>query len=186
MVYFDLIGFVFVAYTETTGQILNIVLSLISIGVSFYSLKARGINQRTIRKEIFYGFIVTIICFAVGNLLCYVIAHELDWSGKSMSWYQHTFFAITLYCVPALAIHTVFYSKLTRNRESALSLGLKVQARINGVNLIWAAVTIGLTVIGYRSAYVFLVPVLIHLLTTSAIAILKLQNSSESDTYISQ
>lgn len=87
MVFFDLIGFAFVAYTETTGQILNLVISLISIGVSFYSLKARGINQRTIRKEIFCGFIVTIICFAVGNLLCYVIAHELDLSGKSMSWY---------------------------------------------------------------------------------------------------
>lgn len=97
--------------------------------------------------------------------------------------YQHTFFAITLYCVPALAVHTILYSKLTRNRESALSLGLKVQARINGVNLIWALVTIGLTAFGFRSAYVFLVPVLVHLVTTGVIAILKLQNSSQCSTH---
>lgn len=137
-----------------------------------------GINQRTIRKEILCGLFVTILATALGIILSHVIATELDWSGKSMSWYQHTFFAVLLYCCPALAIHTIFYSRLTRNRESALSLGLKVQARINGVNLLWALITIGITLAGYRTAYVFLIPVLVHLVSTGIIVLLKAQNTS--------
>lgn len=179
MVFFDYLGFVFVAYSETTGQVLSIVISLISIFVSFYSLRARGINQRTIRKEILTGCFVTALCTALSIIASHLIATELDWSGKSMSWYQYTFFAILLYCCPAMAIHALFYSKLTRNRESALSLGLKVQARINGVNLLWSLITIGVTLIGYRSAYVFLLPVTVHLITTAVIALLKAQNSSK-------
>lgn len=181
MVFFDYLGFTFIAYTETAGQVLNLVISLISIFVTFYSLRARGINQRTIRKEILCGLFVTIICTALGIILCHVIATELDWSGKVMSWYQHTFFAVLLYCCPALAIHTIFYSGLTRNRETALSLGLKVQARINGVNLLWSLITIVVTLIGYRSAYVFMLPVLVHLITMSITALLKAQNSSKTN-----
>lgn len=93
--------------------------------------------------------------------------------------YQHTSFSVTLYCVPTLAISSIFYSQLTRSRESALSLGLKVQARINGVNLLWAFITIGLTLFGYRTAYVFMIPLLITLLSSATTAFLKAQNSSK-------
>ena len=138
-----------------------------------------GINRRIVRQEILKGFFINILAFALSLGVSYIVATELDWNGKSMTWYQHTFFVIPLYCVPALAVHCIFYSQLTRNRESALSLGLKVQARLNGTNLLWALVTIALTVAGYRSAHVFMIPLLIVTLSNTVIGVLRVQNSSE-------
>lgn len=179
MVFFDFLGFGFVAYSESIGQVLNLIIGLFSIIVQFYYFRMKGISFRLIRKEILCGFFISILGTALGMLFSHVVATELDWSGKSMSWYQHTFFAVLLYCCPAVAMHVLFYSGLTRNRETALSLGLKVQARINGVGLFWSLITIAVTLIGYRSAYVFLLPVTVHLVTSIVIILAKLQNSSE-------
>lgn len=181
MVYYDLLGFTFIAYSESTGQIINIVVAIASVIVSYYILQAKGIKPRYVRKEILYGFFITICAFILGNIVCFLIATELDFSEKSMSWYHRTIFSITLYCFPSAAVHVLFYSQSTSTRDSPLSLGLKAQARLNGVNLFWALVTIVLMALGYRTAYIFMVPILITLLTNIFIGALKAQNSRNND-----
>lgn len=179
MVFFDFIGFFFIAYTETTGQLLNILVAIASVGVSYYLLQAKGIKPRYIRKEIVYGLSATVAALILGNIVCYLIATELDFSGESMSWFYRTYFSILLFCFPSAAVHAAFYAQLTRTRDSPLSLGLKAQARLIGVNLFWAILSIGLTLIGYRTAYVFLIPNLISLIVNVVIALLKAQNTSK-------
>lgn len=179
MVYYDFIGFFFIAYSEGTGQFLNILVALASVGVSYYLLQAKGIKPRYIRKEIFYGLSATIGALILGSIVCYLIATELDFNGKSMSWFYRTYFSIFLFCFPAAAVHAAFYAQLTRTRDSPLSLGLKAQSRLIGVNLFWAILSIGLTLFGYRTAYVLMIPNLIVLIVNVIIAILKAQNSSK-------
>lgn len=182
MVYFDFIGFFFIAYSEGTGQLLNILVAIASVVVSYYLLQAKGIKPRYIRKEIFYGLSATIGALVLGNVACYLIATELDFSGKSMSWFNRTYFSIFLFCFPSAAVHAAFYAQLTRTRDSPLSLGLKAQARLIGVNLFWAILSLGLTFTGYRTAYVLMIPNLIVLIVNVVIAILKAQNTSEYPT----
>lgn len=179
MIYYDFIGLYFFAYSESTGQLLNILVAVASVVVSYYLLQAKGIKPRYIRKEIFFGLSATMGALFLGNCVCYLIATELDFSGKSMSWYYRTYFSISLFCFPSAAVHAAFYAQLRRTRDSPLSLGLKAQARLIGVNLFWAILTIGLTLSGYRTAYVFMILNLISLIVSVVIALLKAQNTSE-------
>lgn len=178
MVYFDFLGYFFVAYTETTGQLLHIAVAAFSLIWSYTFWNTRGAPRRNLRKEIRYGFFVTIFSFFLGCLICYLIAFELDWRGKSMSWYNRTYFSIVLYSLPTLAIASFFYVQLTRTRDSPLSLALQTQGRLNGVNIVWALGCIILTTFGYRSAYVLMFPVLISLIVNVVISLTRSQNTS--------
>lgn len=179
MVYFDFLGYTFIAYTESTGQILHIIIPLLSVVLSYYFLHTKGISRRYVRKELRYGFLVTIFSLFLGFIVCYLIATELDVSGKSMSWYNRTYFSVLLYCFPSLAVASFFYAQIVRTRDTPLSLALQAQARLNGVNLLWALLSIILTVMGYRTAYVLMMPVFVSLITNTIIGLTKSQNTSK-------
>lgn len=179
MVYFDLLGYTFISYTESAGQLLHIGVAVASIVLSYYFLHTKGISRRYVRKEILFGFLVTLFALFLANLVCYLIAFELDFNGKSMSWYHRTYFSISLYCFPSAVIASIFYAQLTRTRDSPLSLGLQAQARLNGVNLFWAFLCIWLTVFKYRTAYVLMIPTLITLIVNVTIGLTRSQNTSE-------
>lgn len=178
MVYFDFLGYFFIAYSESTGQLLHIAVASFSLILSYTFLNTKGAPRRNLRKEIHYGFLVTIFSFFLGCIICYLIAFELDWRGKSMSWYNRTYFSIVLYSLPSLAVASFFYVQLTRTRDSPLSLALQTQGRLNGVNIVWALGCIILTSFGYRSAYVLMFPVLISLMVNMVIGLTRSQNTS--------
>lgn len=179
MVYYDLLGFYFVVYTETTGKLLNVLVALASIIIPYLLIQAKGIKPHHIRKEIFKGFIILVISFLLGLGLSYLIAIELDFSGHAMSWYNRTYFVIILYSLPSVALHAIFYSGFFHESDSSLSLGLKTQARLIGVNAFWACITLGLCYCDYRTSYVFMISNLIHLISCVTIAVLKAQNTSK-------
>lgn len=186
MVYFDLLGYAFIAYNESTGQILHIIIPILSVVISFYFLHIKGISRRYLRKELRYGFFVTIFSVFLGFLVCYLIASELDFNGKSMSWYNRTYFSVALYCLPSLAVSAFFYAQLVRTRDTPLSLALQAQARLNGVNLVWAIGCIGLTIMGFRTAYVLMMPVLVSLIVNTIIGLTKSQNTSKAQELLDQ
>lgn len=179
MVYFDFLGYTFIAYAETTGQIVHIIVPILSVILSYYFLQTKGISRRYVRKEIRYGFFVTLFSIFLGCVVCHLIATELDFNGKSMSWYNRTYFSIALYCFPTLAVASFFYAQLARTRDSPLSLALQAQARLNGVNLVWALGSIILTVFGFRSAYALVFPVFVTLVVNTVIGLTKSQNTSK-------
>lgn len=179
MVYFDFLGYIFIAYSETTGQLLHILVPILSVVLSFYFLHIKGISRRYLRKELRYGFFVTIFSTLLGFIVCYLIATELDFNGKSMSWYNRTYFTVALYCLPSIAVSAFFYAQLVRTRDTPLSLALQAQARLNGVNLVWALGCVGLTLMGFRTAYVLMVPVLVSLVVNTVIGLTKSQNTSK-------
>lgn len=183
MVYYDLLGFYFVAYSEGTGQILNVVVALSSIIISYFLIQAKGIKPHHVQKELFKGFIFTLLSVFLGAGLCYLIAIEIDFSGHAMSWYNRTYFTIILYSLPSVAVHAFFYAGFFHESDSSLSLGLKTQARIIGVNTFWALVTLAITFIGYRTAYAFMLLNLIHLIISVAIAVFKAQNTSKINSF---
>lgn len=185
MVYFDFLGYIFVAYTESTGQLLHIIIPILSVVLSFYFLHIKGISRRYLRKELRYGFLVTIFSLFLGFCVCYLIAVELDFNGKSMSWYNRTYFSVALYCLPSIAVSAFFYAQLVRTRDTPLSLALQAQARLNGVNLVWALGSVVLTLMGFRTAYVLMMPVLVSLIVNTVIGLTKSQNTSNVSNVLS-
>ncbi|XP_031617647.1 endoplasmic reticulum metallopeptidase 1-like [Contarinia nasturtii] len=185
MVYFDFLGYTFIAYTESMGQIMHILVPIVSVILSYYFVqKTKGISRRNVRKEILYGFCVTIFSLFAGILVCYLIATELDFNGKSMSWYNRTYFSVALYCFPTLVVASFFYAQLVRTRDSPLSLALQTQARLNGVNIVWSVGCVVLTIFGFRSAYVLMFPAFVTLIVNTIIGLTKSQNTIRKWLYI--
>lgn len=173
---------VLVNYTKEVGSIINFVVTILAITVPFLSLKKStvSVHSKHILKETLLGLISMFVGIAASLLVCYLTAYLLDKTGHSMSWYRNTFMAIGIYSsatVWFLLLAYDVFDMVFANKHSPLSLGLKVQARVNGVNILWGILTLGLTILGIRSAYLFMVVLLFNLLSTIGIFLFKLQNS---------
>lgn len=172
MVYFDVLGYIFISYNELIGQILHIAIPILSVMLSYYFVHTKGISRGQVFREFLIGLVVTVVASFVSSLfVCYWIAQMLDYFGKTMSWYNLTFFSIGLYCFPTLAIASIF------NILFRLKSASHAQARLNGVNACWAFASIIITVMGYRSGYVLMVPVLVFLVVSTIIGLTKSQHS---------
>lgn len=68
--------------------------------------------------------------------------------------------------------------------QTPFSLALKVQARLNGVNLFWGMLTLGITFTGYRIAYIFMILIFFSLLSNTLISMFGVQNSVHKWLYI--
>lgn len=184
MVYYDFFGFFFIAYSAQTGLLLNVIISILSVTVSILVLHIKGISRRCVRREILYGLVATVISMVVGAAFCYGLAYVLDLTGRSMSWYTRTYFAILLYMFPVIAFAVATFVHFGRKRDAPISTALLVQSWLSGVNILWAVLCIAMSVAGYRSAYVIMVPLLVALITNSFIGIFRLQNTIRTWLYV--
>lgn len=184
MVYYDLFGFVFIAYSTQTGQLLNIIIAIVSVTISILVLHIKGISRRCVRREIVYGFLAAIAAFVVSAAFCYGLAYVLDLTGRAMSWYTRTYFAILLYTFPVIAFAGATFVHFGRKRDVPISTALLVQSWLSGINILWAILCVGVSVAGYRSAYVVMVPVLVSAITNSLIGIFRLQNTIRKWLYV--
>jgi hypothetical protein len=182
-VYFDYLGFVFVHYPKETGVIINFIVVTLAITIPFLALAkntAKG-HSKSILSETIIGLISLFVGLLVGLLVCYLIGFYLDKAGHTMSWYTNTIFASSIYGCAMLLVAVFSYDVIDTalaNKRSPLSLGLKVQARINGVNIFWGILTLGMSVLGLRSGYLFMMVLFINLLASIFIFFFGLNNSS--------
>ncbi|KAL1396983.1 hypothetical protein pipiens_010106 [Culex pipiens pipiens] len=183
-VYFDFLGLIFIFYSADTAFMINLSVVLLSIIIPFLSLarlgSTSGSHGRQIRSETMIGFVATFLGAGVGGVVCFLLAYQLDLLGSSMSWYSSTNLVLGVYCCPALLSHCVVHmlcGNVFGSKTTPLSLALKVQARLNGVNLFWGMITLGVTFTGYRTAYIFMILIFFSLLSSTLISMFAVQNS---------
>lgn len=181
-VYFDFLGFFFINYSKEVGAVINFIVVLLSITIPFLTLTKATVNvhSKHILSETLLGFVSTVCGAGFSGLVCYVIAYVLDRMDHSMSWYNNTTLAPGIYATAALLAHVFVYDIVgmtLASKTSPISLGLKVQARLNGINVFWGVLTLGITVIGFRAGYMFMIMLLINLFATVAIYFSGLHNS---------
>lgn len=184
-VYFDFCGFFFIHYSTEIGVAVNFIVVLLAVTVPFLTLTkaTTNVHSKNILSETILGFLSIVFGSGFSGLLCYGTAYILDQMDHSMSWYRHTALAPGIYTTIAVIAHVMVHDlvELTlANKKSPISLGLKVQARINGVNVFWGVVTLGVTIIGYRVGYIFMIILLINLAMSFSIYITGLHNSGEN------
>lgn len=183
-VYFDFLGIFFITYSKEVGVAINYVVVILSITIPFLTLTKATVNvhPKNILSETLLGFLSVVFGSGFSGLLCYVTAYVLDRMDHSMSWYRHTVLAPGIYATVAILAHVIVHDLVDislANRKSPISLGLKVQARLNGVNVFWGIVTLGITVIGFRAGYLFTIILFFNLIVTGIIYFASLNNSGE-------
>ena len=183
-VYFDFLGFFFVSYSKEIGILINLVVAILAITIPFLTLTKATVNvhSKNILAETIIEFMSVVLSTGFSGLLCYLTAYFLDQMDYSMSWYKSTFLATTIYGSIAMLAHFIVHDLIDltlANKKSPISLGLKVQARLNGVNVFWGIVTLGLTAIGLRVGYLFMIILLINLASNIMIYFCGLHNSGK-------
>ena len=183
-VYFDFLGFFFVHYPKEVGVAVNFIVVILAVTIPFLTLTKATVNvhSRNILSETLLGFLTVVFGGGFSGLICYVIAYVIDKTDHSMSWFRYTSLASGIYGTAAL-FGLVLVADLVElalaNKSTPISLGLKVQARLNGVNIFWGIVTLGTTVLGFRVGYVTMIMLLISLFANLSIFALSLHNSGE-------
>lgn len=157
---------------------------LLAITIPFLTLTKATVNvhPKNILWETLFGFLAIVFATGFSGLLCYTTAHFLDQSDHSMSWYRNTILAPGIYSTVSLIAHFIvhdLFEMTLANKKSPISLGLKVQARLNGVNVFWGVLTLGVTVLGYRLGYLFMIILVINLLVNITIYFMGLHNSGK-------
>lgn len=180
-VYFDFLGVVFVHYTKEIGAIINFVIAILSIVISFLSLNKATSSTHTkhVVKETLLGLVSITLGIVLSLVVCYFLGYFLDKAGHSMTWYRNTILALGIYGSATVLSLILAFDVIdsVANKNSPISLGLKVQARLNGVSIWWSILTLAITILGFRSGYLFMIILFFNLNTNLVIYILRLQNS---------
>ncbi|KFB37661.1 AGAP003432-PA-like protein [Anopheles sinensis] len=178
-VFFDFLGLTFVHYSVAEGRIINATVALLALLVPLigFARGRRSVAYRDILREVLFGLVATTVGAIFSIIACTTIARQLDFVGKTMTWYTNTYLIVGLYCCPALLAHCFVYMFLNTffsNSKSELTLGQMTQARLGGVNIFWSIIALASTMAGYRSGYIPMVLLVFSLASSTVNAILNM------------
>ncbi|XP_058813686.1 endoplasmic reticulum metallopeptidase 1-like [Topomyia yanbarensis] len=182
-VFYDFMGLLFVSYTTDTAITINTLVSILAILLPYFGLSrtVRNLGEAAIIKEIVYGFLATVGGTVVSLVSCLVVGRQLDAMERAMSWYSTPYLILGLYCCPALLSHCfvqMTVNKFIVDKKTVLNLSQLVQSRLIGVSLFWALLVVPLTFAGIRSAYIFMVVLLLSLFSSLVTAVLGYQSTN--------
>lgn len=179
-VYFDFLGFFFVHYSKDIGAVINFAVVLFAITLPFLTLTTVKAHTKNVLSETLIGFFSILVGSGCSGLVLYLTAYFIDKADYSMGWYRSTFLAPGIYSTLAVLVHVFVQDVLNitvASRESPLSLGLRVQARLNGVNVFWGVATLTITMFGLRFGYLPMILILFNLVSNLIIYFAKLHNT---------
>ncbi|XP_017147750.1 endoplasmic reticulum metallopeptidase 1 isoform X5 [Drosophila miranda] len=166
-VYFDVMGWFLVFYTETEGIILNVIVSLVAIGTCLYAFKLMasnsGIKLEKIFKRVMHTFVVQLFAVITAVTLTVFLGWFMDLVHLPMSWFTHSWLILGLYFTTfifGLAIVPALYYHYTQHDK--LPIGQRVQMLLHCHCLFLAIFTIVLTICGVRSVFVLMLSCLFY------------------------
>uniref|UniRef100_A0A336LS90 FXNA-like protease n=1 Tax=Culicoides sonorensis TaxID=179676 RepID=A0A336LS90_CULSO len=186
-IYFDVLGLIFIFYPAGFGALMNISLSGAAVIVPFFAwfrITQKSHLKYLLGSTIIGCFILT-ISMGFAYITCfYLIAPFLDITGHSMSWYATPSLAIIIYGSASLGVmlatYAILHSFVTLWYMTPVSVGLTVQAYINGVNIFWGLL-IWLSIhFGYRFGYGIAVGLFVTLITNTITIMGKYLNSNKA------
>lgn len=179
VVFYDVWGLFFVSYTATVGAVINIIVSLLAVALPFLlQIKFKLANCSMILRETLISFATFIIGSLLSLVACYLFGLIINSTDNAMFWFNASILSLGVYCSLAVLVQVGVYhlSSLLVTRcwrgtkdQHKHELRTRVQAQLNGINLLWALLTIILTGFGLRSGYIFMVMLMISLITNALI-----------------
>ena len=181
-VYFDFLGFFFISYTKNTGVIINIIISIFTVLITFLvQIKFRLVNFKRELLETVFSFVTVLVGSVLSLAVCYGMAAIMNQLDKTMTFFNVIFLSIGIYCSLAVIVQigtqhlcSVICDYIYQKRESkAVNRSPRdtLRAFLNGVNLFWALATIVIMSNGFRFGYITMVMLFISLCTNVVIFI---------------
>ncbi|XP_034458493.1 endoplasmic reticulum metallopeptidase 1 [Hippoglossus hippoglossus] len=170
MVFFDLLGFVAVAYPARVGTILNYIVATATFLYLAKKASLPGNGGGRYVRDLAYATGVTVLCWLVTLLLVLIVALLVTLMGRSMFWYNHFYASICLYGTAAagkmILIHTLaknlYYGGVRLVELGDLYFDVSL--------LLWCCSLVWLTQQGLCSAYVPMLMVAFPLVTKLLLA----------------
>ncbi|KAM8714032.1 hypothetical protein ACLKA7_014225 [Drosophila subpalustris] len=167
-VYFDFLGIFFFRYSETTGILLNVAVAgttLILVSISMWRIAA--LSQVSICYVVsLFLFIdaMQAVSFVLGVFFPVVVAYSMDSHGHSLTYYSNPTMIIGLYVWPSLVAQMLpqLIVSYCLHCNSKVAKAYLVQLKLHGQAVNLALVTIFFTCLGFRSSYVFAIPLVFY------------------------
>ncbi|XP_075168832.1 endoplasmic reticulum metallopeptidase 1 [Haematobia irritans] len=169
-VFYDILGWFIVYYSEQTGVIINIVVCvafiLTLLGYIWNMAHQTGMFRRRIFTKfgILFGIQLAAVVLAMGVTI--LIAVFIDAVGLSMTWFSRPWFIFGLYFCPMFFVMGILPAiYLSRTKEHGLPLGYGIQLLMHAHCLILTVVTILMISFGIRSAFVIMLCIAFYTLS---------------------
>nr|XP_036668983.1 endoplasmic reticulum metallopeptidase 1 isoform X2 [Drosophila suzukii] len=166
-IYFDVMGWFLVFYTETEGVILNVIVSLAAIGICGFAFKlmsvGSGIKLEKILKRVLHTLLVQIVSVIVGAVLPVLLGLFMDAVHLPLSWFTNSWLILGLYFTTfffGLAIVPALYFHYTKHDK--LPIGQRIQLLLHCHCVLLAVLTLIFTICGIRSAFVLMLSCLFY------------------------
>ncbi|XP_023177320.1 endoplasmic reticulum metallopeptidase 1 isoform X1 [Drosophila hydei] len=166
-VYYDVMGWFLVFYTETEGIILNVVVSIGAIVACAVAIKLMannsGLKLSKLLKRTLHTFAALILGVIAGAILPIIIAVFMDLVHIPLSWFTQNWLVLGLYFCPfffGLGIVPALYFHYTSTDR--LPIGQRVQLLMHCHCLFVALLTLILTICSIRSAFVLMLTCLFY------------------------
>ncbi|XP_037954986.1 endoplasmic reticulum metallopeptidase 1 [Teleopsis dalmanni] len=160
-IFYDMLGWFMIYYSETTGVIINIVVCVIAIATILVYIWNMAHQTGMFRRRIFikFGILFGIQLAAVvlAFLLTMTITVFLDAVGLSMSWFSQSWIIFGLYFCPMFFVMGIIPAiYLSRIKEHGLPIGYAIQLLMHAHCLILTVLTIIMISLGIRSTFIIM------------------------------
>lgn len=169
-IFFDVLGWFIVYYSETTGIIVNVVVCVVAIITILAYIWNMAHQTGMFRRRVFikFGILLGIQFAAVllAILLTGTIAIFLDSVGLSMAWFSQTWMVFGLYFCPMffmMGLLPAIY--LSRTKEHGLPLGYAIQLIMHAHCLILTVFFIVMISLNIRSAFALMLCIAFYVLS---------------------
>uniref|UniRef100_W8B895 FXNA-like protease n=1 Tax=Ceratitis capitata TaxID=7213 RepID=W8B895_CERCA len=166
-IFFDFLGWFMVHYTMNTNLIVNIlvcVAALIAIVISLCWISKRAdLSLLAIVAQFMLTTFIQTLSLALGAAFSILISYVMDVIGCSMTWFSNNWLICGLYFCPVFFFLGILPAGfLEYTKKYALPLGLRIQLFLHSHCLILIVLTISLTFLNIRSAFMFMVAVFFY------------------------
>ncbi|XP_055921170.1 endoplasmic reticulum metallopeptidase 1-like isoform X1 [Eupeodes corollae] len=180
-VFYDILGYFLIFYSETEGIILNIIVCIIalsSIGASYFLMSQdTGITVDRIIKRGSILFGVHVFGCIAGIALTFLLGVFMDLLHMPMSWFTNSWLILGLYFCPLFfgmgIVPAVFIAK---TKDDRLPVSFRVHLLLHGHCIFLVLLTLIMTICGIRSAFMLMLTILFYSMGLIINLITKLHN----------
>lgn len=176
-VYFDYLGLFFISYTMEVGVGINIAISLLAIILPpLINTKLKLANVKHVVLGTILSFVTILLGIALSAGACYLMAIIMNAADNTMSYFDTTFLSIGVYGSLAVLVQNGVYHlvqflterfiwRRKKDDKPKVSKRRWLKIQMSGINLFWACITLALTILGYRAAFLFMIILFVSLCT---------------------
>ena len=161
-VYFDLLGFKMISYPAWLGVLITFLMFFINcyfIIIDFNrTSKKLDITMKDCVTILALIILSLVLCLIVSICVSLLVSLLLSKLGVTMSWYSRPYLLFLLYSLPSLnsVLIVIHRTKLCLNTQFSLSSAPTLEMfSLHSSNSIFTIISLGLTLLGLRSAFIF-------------------------------